>query len=108
MPPTDSSNVAVVAAVIVSVMGMVTAVLGPFLLAWLTDRKLRDIQRTGELTHAAVNGSMTTQLRVAALALGRVAELTKNADDVAAAELALKALQDHEAQVKKNLLEQRK
>lgn len=106
--PTDSSNVAVLAAVIVSVMGMITAVLGPVLLAWITDRKLKEIQRTGELTHAAVNGSMTTQLRVAAIALKRVADLTKDAEDVAAADLALKALQDHEAQVKKNLLEQHK
>ncbi len=105
---TDNTNIAVIASVIVSVMGMITAVLGPFLLAWMTDRRLNDIQRTGDLTHAAVNGSMTTQLRIAAIALGRVAELTKHADDVAAADLALKALQEHESQVKQNLLNQRK
>lgn len=95
----DNSGVAVVAAVVVSVMGMITAVLGPFLIAWMGDRRLREIQRVGNLTHQAVNGAMTLQLKISAVALRRVAQLSENVVDLAAADLAEKALLDHETQL---------
>jgi short subunit fatty acids transporter len=53
-----------------------------------TEKKLDEI-------HVAVNGAMSSQMKISAVALRRVADLSKHADDIAAAELAEKTYQDH-------------
>jgi ABC-type transport system involved in cytochrome bd biosynthesis fused ATPase/permease subunit len=57
---------------------------------------LAQIAKVGEATHTLVNSNMGTQLKISAVALRRVAELTKHPDDLAAADLADKGLHEHE------------
>jgi hypothetical protein len=54
-----------------------------------TDEKLDDI-------HTLVNSNFGVQLKISAIALRRLAGLTKDADDIAAAATADKALVEHE------------
>lgn len=67
------------------------------------NKKLDAISKTGEAVHVLVNSSMSAQLKISMIALRRVAELTSNHDDVAAAELAEKLFREHE--VKQNVLD---
>lgn len=64
----------------------------------LSDAKLDAIARVADATHALVNSNMAAQLKISAIALRRVAEMTSNPKDIAMAELADKNLADHEAQ----------
>ena len=54
------------------------------------DQKLSSI-------HTLVNSNMGAQLKISAIALRRVADLTKHPNDVAAADVAEKLLDEHEA-----------
>ena len=45
--------------------------------------------------HTLVNGAMSSQMLISTVALRRVADLSKHADDIAAAELAEKTYRDH-------------
>jgi Xaa-Pro aminopeptidase len=60
-----------------------------------TTDTLRQIKTTGEITHQLVNGSLTAQMKLTAVALRRVADVTKDPDDVTAADLAEKAMAEH-------------
>ncbi len=51
--------------------------------------------------HELVNSNFTTQLKLTAVALRRVADLTKHPDDIKAATLAEKLLSDREDEQKK-------
>lgn len=62
-----------------------------------TTKKLDGITETTQKVHVLVNSAMGVQLRLAAVALRRVAELTGNAADVKAAEMAEEAHKSHEA-----------
>ena len=53
--------------------------------------------RVGRDNHTLLNSNMGAQLKIGAVALRRLAELTKHPDDLAAASLAEKLLSDHEA-----------
>jgi len=64
------------------------------------ERKLETIAKTAESVHILVNSSMSAQLKISAVALRRVADLTRHPDDAAAAELAEKLLAEHEAKQK--------
>ena len=55
-----------------------------------TDKKLTDI-------HTLVNSNMSVQLRISAVALRRLADLTRDAGDEAAAALAESGYHEHEA-----------
>lgn len=61
-----------------------------------TDTKLQAITETGDKVHTLVNANMGIQLKISAVALGRVAELTKHPKDIAAWETAKTALAEHE------------
>ncbi len=56
--------------------------------------------KIGEI-HQLVNSAFTTQLKLTAVALRRVADLTKHPDDIKAATLAEKLLSDREDEQKK-------
>jgi len=64
--------------------------------------KLDAIAVTGEKTHALVNSAMAAQLRVTAVALRRIADVSGNAADMEAAELAEKNLADHQEKQKRS------
>lgn len=55
-------------------------------------QQLSAIKAVGDMTHGLVNSGMTVQLQISAVALRRVADLTKHPDDVAAADIAEEAL----------------
>lgn len=55
-----------------------------------------EVKETGDVTHALVNSSFVINLRVASVALRRVADLTKDQADQRAAEVAEKAYREHE------------
>jgi hypothetical protein len=61
-----------------------------------TEVQLSKIEATGEKTHTLVNSNMGVQLKLNAVSTRRLAELTKNAVDAAAADLAEKTLKEHE------------
>ena len=67
----------------------------------LNDRKLDKVIVTGAITHSLVNSAMGAQLKISAIALRRLANVEHNPDDIAAAELAEKALAEHEANARK-------
>jgi hypothetical protein len=54
-------------------------------------------KKVGEAVHVLVNSAMSAQLKIAAVALRRIAELTKDPEDAKAAALAEAAFSDHEA-----------
>ncbi len=61
---------------------------------------LNEIRHTGNATHLLVNSAMSRQLKISAIALRRVAELTGHPDDVEAARLAEISYHDHELKQK--------
>lgn len=66
-----------------------------------TEESLEELKKTGDSTHVLVNSQMSWQLKISAVALRRIADLTKDPEDDAAAELAEKALLEHDAKQKK-------
>lgn len=48
-------------------------------------REIQSIKDTGEVTHAIVNSSRSRQLELTATAMSRIADLTQNPEDIAAA-----------------------
>jgi hypothetical protein len=60
-----------------------------------TDSKLAKIDKTTNDVHTLVNSNMGTQLRLAAVALRRLADLTKEQADIDAATLAEEMLDAH-------------
>ena len=60
-----------------------------------TDTTLEQIKATGETTHKLVNGALTAQMKVAAVALRRVADVTGDDGDSKAAQVAEDALAEH-------------
>lgn len=54
-------------------------------------------QKLGKKTHRMVNSAMGIQLRISALALRRLAQMTGNPEDIAAAELAEQVYAEHHA-----------
>src|ERR1051326_998852 len=71
-----------------------------------TAKALNEIAVTGNNVHTLVNSNMGVQLKISAVALRRVAELTKNKNDEAAASLAEKSLAEHER--KQSMVDARK
>lgn len=69
--------------------------------AWGQSSELRQIKKTGDETHILVNRNMSAQLKISANALRALARLTMDADDIAAAELAEKMMQEHEIKIRK-------
>lgn len=65
-------------------------------LAWMNHR-LGKIAKTAESVHTLVNSAMGSQLKLNAVATRRLAMLTNAPVDVDAAELAAKALKEHES-----------
>jgi hypothetical protein len=57
--------------------------------------KLDDLSRVAESTHALVNSNMAAQLRLTLAAMRRVAELTRDPDDVRSAEEASRLYAAH-------------
>lgn len=62
-----------------------------------TDATLANLTDTNAKIHTLVNSNMATQLKIAALALRRVADMTRHPDDVAAAVTAERAYADHQS-----------
>ena len=62
-----------------------------------TTAKLSQLEHIATSTHTLVNSNMSAQLKISAVALHRIAELTKHPDDIAAADLAAKNLSEHDA-----------
>lgn len=58
--------------------------------------KLNKIGKVADATHTLVNSNMGVQLRLTAAVSRRLAALTRNKSDLAAAELADKMLMEHE------------
>lgn len=61
------------------------------------EAKLEGLAKVARATHTLVNSSMSAQLKISAIALRRVAELTKSPIDKRAADLAEHLLAEHEA-----------
>jgi hypothetical protein len=61
-----------------------------------TKEKLDVIKVVADKTHDLVNGAMSAQLKISAVALRRVADLSKHESDTTAADLAERALSEHE------------
>lgn len=59
-------------------------------------RKLTEMESVIVETHALVNSNMAVQLKISAVALRRIADLTKHAGDIAAADMAETLLKRHE------------
>jgi hypothetical protein len=59
------------------------------------DEKMNSLAKVADATHTLVNSSMSAQLKISAVALRRIAELTKNPEDDAAAKLAEKLDKEH-------------
>jgi hypothetical protein len=68
--------------------------------------KLDTIGLVADATHTLVNGNMSVQMKLASVALRRIADLTNEPDDEKAAELAEKAYAEHQA--KQNLINEGK
>jgi hypothetical protein len=81
-------------AVIAAVVTIVLAVV-PLLVAKNTNAKIAEIAVVADQTHILVNSNMERQLRVSAIALRRVAELTKDKADIEAAHEATLLLTEH-------------
>lgn len=62
-----------------------------------TDRKMAGLEKVTNAVHTLVNSNFAMQLKVAAVALRRVADLTCDPADRMAADLAESALRDHQA-----------
>lgn len=57
--------------------------------------KLEEISKVGKAVHALVNSAMTAQLKINAIALRRLAFVTNNPEDAAAADVADNLLKEH-------------
>lgn len=64
----------------------------------MTASHLNAIAAVGDKTHGLVNGAMTVQLQLNAAVTRRLAVMSRDEADVRQADLAEKALRDHEAQ----------
>lgn len=64
--------------------------------AAVRDQAIAAIADTGEKTHILVNSSFSAQLKISALALRRIADLTKHPDDEDAAKVAERLFHEHE------------
>ena len=62
-----------------------------------TDATLKEIKKTGVDTHTLVNSNMGVQLRLNAAVTGRLAEITKDPEDIKAANLARLMYEEHVA-----------
>jgi hypothetical protein len=60
-----------------------------------TQTKLAEIARVGVDTHTLVNSNMGVQLKLNAALSRRIADYTRNADDIAAADLAQLLYDEH-------------
>lgn len=60
------------------------------------DEKLDGLAKVARATHTLVNSNMSNQLKATSVALRRLAEISQNAEDIAAAELAEAAYADHQ------------
>lgn len=58
--------------------------------------KAEEIKKVGEAVHVLVNSNMGIQLKISAIALRRLAEISKSPKDKEAAKLAEAAFADHE------------
>lgn len=81
-------------AVIISAVGVIIANITALIIGYL---KVVHIGKVSDATHTLVNSAMGAQLKVAAIAMRRVADLTRDPADTEAASVAEKALADHEA-----------
>lgn len=70
----------------------------------ITEKKLDKIEETGEKVHTLVNSNMGVQLKLNAALASRIAEMTKDPEDIKAAALAQTLLHEHEA--KQTLVDQ--
>lgn len=64
----------------------------------LVDGKLEDIKKVSGAIHTLVNSSYGAQLLISSVALRRIADLTDDPKDIAAADMADQLLADHNAQ----------
>jgi hypothetical protein len=64
------------------------------------EKKLENLAITTDSTHDLVNGAMTVQLKISAVALRRIADITRHPDDEAAAVLAETSFREHEEEQK--------
>lgn len=62
----------------------------------VANHKLDDIAKTGNAVHVLVNSNMGVQLKISAVALRRVADLTNDDKDILAAKMAEDLLNAHE------------
>lgn len=62
----------------------------------VTEKRLESIAKVGEKTHTLVNSNMGVQLKLNAAVTKRLADLTNDADDRKAAELAQSMWEEHE------------
>lgn len=87
----------IVGAIFTGLTGLASTILAGFAAIYASQAKIRteEVAKVADKTHALVNSAMATQLRVGAVALRRVAELTGNPDDLIAANLAEAAYQQH-------------
>jgi len=63
--------------------------------AGVASQKADSLAEKTEMVHKLVNSGYAVQLKVSSVALRRLAEITKDTDDVSAAELAEKAVAEH-------------
>jgi len=61
-----------------------------------TNKQLKEISNTGKAVHTLVNSSMSAQLKISAVALRRIAVISKDQEDVKAADLAERLFHEHE------------
>jgi len=64
--------------------------------AEVASQKADSLAEKTEMVHKLVNSGYAVQLKISAVALRRLADITNDAEDISAAELAEKAVQEHE------------
>jgi len=64
--------------------------------AEVASQKADSLAEKTEMVHKLVNSGYAVQLKVSSVALRRLADITNDAEDISAAELAEKAVQEHE------------
>lgn len=70
---------------------------GVLFTAVMAYKKIDKVQKTGEAVHVLVNSNMGIQLKISAIALRRIADITKEKSDIRAYKIAEQALIDHDA-----------
>lgn len=109
----SESTIALIAVAITAVANVVLQVMAHFRVAevketlarttTVVDGKLNELALVASATHILVNSNMAAQLKISAVALRRLADLSRladlpqYADDLAAAELAERLLHEHNA-----------